>query len=131
MGVRSHRVPATRGPRPRCRRSCEPPRVAHDITPVELVVSAVGLDSSRTHAEEEPAMTDLAWLPYQQADAGIRGGAPAGSAVDSHMSACCWSAARTSALRALMSRIAPAYPPDAMTPGIAPGRHCRRRGVRG
>ena len=22
-------------------------------------------------------------------------------------------------------------PPDAMTPGIAPGRHCRRRGVRG
>src|SRR5437879_7909558 len=63
MGVRSHRVPATRGPRPRCRRSCEPPRVAHDITPVELVVSAVGLDSSRTHAEEEPAMTDLAWIP--------------------------------------------------------------------
>src|SRR2546429_8995826 len=63
MGVRSHRVPATRGPRPRCRRSCEPPGAAHDITPLELVVSAVGLDSSRSQAEEEPAMTDLAWIP--------------------------------------------------------------------
>src|SRR5437763_14836537 len=68
MGVRSHRVPATRGARARCRRSCEPPRVAHDITPVELVVAAVGLDSSRTHAEEEPAMTDLAWIPTDGAD---------------------------------------------------------------
>src|SRR5437667_6035767 len=63
MGVRSHPAPGAISPRPRCRRSCEPARAAHDIATLEFVVAPVGLDPSRPHAEEEPAMTDLAWIP--------------------------------------------------------------------
>src|SRR2546425_12155869 len=78
-----------------------------------------------------PAVATTRWVPFHHADTGIRWGRPARSAVESHRSPCRSSAARTSALRVLVSRTAPDYPPDAMTPGVTPGRHCRRRGVRG